>query len=434
MQLKFEEGQTVMFNFELNMLEGFPLNVPINLEIRNLAGTTVFWSTTISAAGVVSGSFTAPISADYKIVLSVNNTTGNDIGITIDNFYVYTQPSLSNDYVSLFLPDVLSYNDYYPFGSLVPNRHRSTDDYRYGFQGQEKDDELKGEGNSLNYTFRMHDPRVGRFFATDPLEKDYPWNSPYAFSENRVIDGVELEGLEFHNIGSPTNFDPKEIANDKAGREMASLISAPIIIDIFLTKGWLSRSLIAYTTGDLFHSMQMQTYYRDKGNEEKAKTYEQEGADATKALIIEGLSAKFVSKLGALQKIAKRETLAKLWKIECRYVNFERKVFTETFKEGDVLYQYRIPGEDKGNYYVKSLEVKPGDVGLDPSEYTEVYKVTITAKEAKALNSTHVENAPYWKDVVNNVDNPRITTGGGVQIYSSEIKASADFQKIVPTN
>ena len=34
------------------------------------------------------------------------------------------------------------------------------------------------------------------FFATDPLEKKYPWNSPYAFSENRVIDGVELEGLE----------------------------------------------------------------------------------------------------------------------------------------------------------------------------------------------------------------------------------------------
>jgi hypothetical protein len=59
------------------------------------------------------------------------------------------------------------------------------------------DNELKGEGNSLNYTFRMHDPRIGRFFATDPLFADYPHNSPYAFSENRVIDGVELEGLEF---------------------------------------------------------------------------------------------------------------------------------------------------------------------------------------------------------------------------------------------
>ena len=92
--------------------------------------------------------------------------------------------------------------DYTPFGSLVPNRHRSTDDYRYGFQGQEKDDELKGEGNSLNYTFRMHDPRVGRFFATDPLEKKYPWYSPYQFSGNRLIDMIELEGLEPAQAGN----------------------------------------------------------------------------------------------------------------------------------------------------------------------------------------------------------------------------------------
>ena len=77
---------------------------------------------------------------------------------------------------------------------LVPNRHGSSDRYRYGFQGQEKDDELKGEGNSLNYTFRMHDPRMGRFFAVDPLARSYPWNSPYAFSENRVIDGIGERG------------------------------------------------------------------------------------------------------------------------------------------------------------------------------------------------------------------------------------------------
>ena len=81
---------------------------------------------------------------------------------------------------------------------LVPNRHHSYEhiDYRYGFQGQEKDDELKGKGNSINYTFRMHDPRVGRFFAVDPLEKEYPFYSPYAFSGNRVLDAKEIEGKE----------------------------------------------------------------------------------------------------------------------------------------------------------------------------------------------------------------------------------------------
>jgi RHS repeat-associated protein len=68
--------------------------------------------------------------------------------------------------------------------------------YRYGFQGQEKDDEVKGEGNSVNYKYRMHDPRIGRFFAVDPLTNEYPHNSPYAFSENVVINAIELEGLE----------------------------------------------------------------------------------------------------------------------------------------------------------------------------------------------------------------------------------------------
>jgi RHS repeat-associated protein len=66
----------------------------------------------------------------------------------------------------------------------------------YSFQAQEHDNELKGDGNSLNYKYRMHDPRLGRFFAIDPLSKGYPWNSPYAFSENDVVSCIELEGAE----------------------------------------------------------------------------------------------------------------------------------------------------------------------------------------------------------------------------------------------
>ena len=49
----------------------------------------------------------------------------------------------------------------------------------------------------------MHDPRIGRFFAVDPLAREYPYYSPYAFSENRVIYGVELEGLEYYPV-NPT--------------------------------------------------------------------------------------------------------------------------------------------------------------------------------------------------------------------------------------
>ncbi|HBH05977.1 MAG TPA: hypothetical protein DDX92_05190 [Flavobacteriales bacterium] len=90
------------------------------------------------------------------------------------------------------------------YGTKIVNRgtYQTAENtgYRYGFQGQEKDDEWKGSGNSINYKYRMHDPRLGRFLSLDPLAPDYPHNSPYAFSENRVIDGVELEGLEYETI------------------------------------------------------------------------------------------------------------------------------------------------------------------------------------------------------------------------------------------
>jgi RHS repeat-associated protein len=95
-----------------------------------------------------------------------------------------------------FVTEVLSANEYGAFGNLLNGRGFSQRDYRYGFQGQEKDDEVKGEGNSVNYKYRMHDPRVGRFFAIDPLSSKYPFYSPYAFSGNRVIDAVEQEGLQ----------------------------------------------------------------------------------------------------------------------------------------------------------------------------------------------------------------------------------------------
>ena len=88
--------------------------------------------------------------------------------------------------------------NYYPFGVEFEGRKWVANERNtHGFQGQLLDDDIKGEGNSVNYKYRMHDPRIGRFFAIDPLAQNYAHNSPYAFSENRVIDGVELEGLEF---------------------------------------------------------------------------------------------------------------------------------------------------------------------------------------------------------------------------------------------
>jgi RHS repeat-associated protein len=90
---------------------------------------------------------------------------------------------------------VSSCRDYYPFGMEMPGRSYEAGDYRFGFQAQEGDPEWF-EG-ALSFKYRIHDPRIGRFLSVDPLFREYPWNSTYAFSENRLIDGVDLEGGEY---------------------------------------------------------------------------------------------------------------------------------------------------------------------------------------------------------------------------------------------
>ncbi|SHI73374.1 RHS repeat-associated core domain-containing protein [Mesonia phycicola] len=78
-------------------------------------------------------------------------------------------------------------NDYYPFGMLLPGRHGNTSDYRYGFNGMELDNEIKGEGNSYDFGARMLDPRVGRWFASDPARAKTPGLTPYRFGFNNPI-------------------------------------------------------------------------------------------------------------------------------------------------------------------------------------------------------------------------------------------------------
>jgi RHS repeat-associated protein len=118
-----------------------------------------------------------------------------------------------------FVIDMVWLRDYYPFGAIMPDRHSSSD-YRYSFQNQECDQEIYGEGNAYAFEYRMHDPRLGRFWSIDPLAAKYPYNSPYAFSENSTIAFIELEGLEkFYSadmkyLGSYSNNDDIMVMKD----------------------------------------------------------------------------------------------------------------------------------------------------------------------------------------------------------------------------
>ena len=54
----------------------------------------------------------------------------------------------------------------------MPGRTFNSTSYRYGFDGMEKDDEIKGGGNSYTTLHRQYDSRLGRWFSTDPEEDE----------------------------------------------------------------------------------------------------------------------------------------------------------------------------------------------------------------------------------------------------------------------
>jgi len=132
---------------------------------------------------------------------------------------------------------ILEENHYYPFGlkhkkygavdkdwfivdndtlyaigiDVVPPQGRKS--YQYKYQGQERQDELGLNWDSFKW--RNYDFAIGRFMSIDPLAEKYAYQSPYNFAENRVVDGNELEGLEWVDANGNKVYDPK--ANEGKG-------------------------------------------------------------------------------------------------------------------------------------------------------------------------------------------------------------------------
>jgi RHS repeat-associated protein len=87
----------------------------------------------------------------------------------------------------------------------MPSRHwqaYSLDQYRFGFQGMRKGNQLYGDGNLYETPFRNYDPRLGRWLLPDPIQ--HPWQGSYtAFNNNPIyfVDPMGLEGEESDGSG-----------------------------------------------------------------------------------------------------------------------------------------------------------------------------------------------------------------------------------------
>ena len=79
---------------------------------------------------------------------------------------------------------------------MMPGREYQAQPSRFGFNGKENDNDVKGFGNQQDYGMRIYDPRIGRFLSVDPLTRRFPYYTPYQSSGNDPIRFIDLDGME----------------------------------------------------------------------------------------------------------------------------------------------------------------------------------------------------------------------------------------------
>ncbi|HPF00905.1 MAG TPA: RHS repeat-associated core domain-containing protein [Bacteroidales bacterium] len=140
----------------------------------------------------------------------LTNHLGNVLA-TISDHKLPFSSNVNDGTVDYFLADITSSQDYYPFGMIMPERNWNSSSYRFGFNGKENDNEVKGTGNFISFEFRDYDSRLGRFVTIDPLSAKYPWQSPYAFAANNPILYVDIMGLGPGDPPTSTKSDANSI-------------------------------------------------------------------------------------------------------------------------------------------------------------------------------------------------------------------------------
>ncbi|MBQ4819031.1 DUF6443 domain-containing protein [Aquimarina sp. MMG016] len=150
--------------------------------------------------------------------------------------------------------EILQERNYYPFGL----EHKGYNDIVRGtknnlktFQDQEFTEDLGL--NTHEWKYRVSDPAIGRFWQIDPLAEDYVYNGTYNFSENRVIDAVELEGLEKILI---VDLDKRPQDNGTAGKTYTAQM-------YYLNE----------TTGEVSGPYRSSTYPNSKSNSDNSTSY-----------------------------------------------------------------------------------------------------------------------------------------------------------------
>lgn len=91
----------------------------------------------------------------------ISNHLGNVLTVFSDKKHTLSNTNRTTPYI-------LSTTDYDPFGMIMNGRDWNPGEYRFGFNGQEKDQEIYNNQSTTTATFWEYDGRIGRRWNLDP--------------------------------------------------------------------------------------------------------------------------------------------------------------------------------------------------------------------------------------------------------------------------
>ena len=316
--------------------------------------------------------------------------------------------------------------------------------YRYGFNGKENDNEVKGQGNWQDYGNRMYDPRISRFPSIDPITSSYPELTPYQFASDNPVMNIDLDGLEgmAGNIASPGKWHIPGDANDDGHltkqelKEGGTIMTATALlpVEVFVTKGWITRTLFASQIAGAFEHNRANTPESRAAQDLRSREALADAFLSWGAGKMLGVS--FNAGASALKGLAKnRFNFAKGFYEAAGYeekrvldhiggIDLNEKVLETTLKKGTVIEQWRqvdlSNGALKAGDYYTLPGADPTKLGVD---LTGRVKVSITLNEdTKFLQSTAGDITDTWSKPGQAIN----VKGGETQLFQVNVNGTVN--------
>jgi hypothetical protein len=169
-------------------------HMPVTMTVNLLYADKTLYIAVAEASATNTGSYT-------NLLYSANMGTGtytfsfvptqSKVELKIDYPYFNTKPMLC------FTLDSVNYKQQTGNGTstqLVQISNKLKGGYRFGFNGQEKVDEIAGAGNHTTAEFWEYDTRLGRRWNRDPKFFKYPGETPYSVMHNNPIKFNDPDG------------------------------------------------------------------------------------------------------------------------------------------------------------------------------------------------------------------------------------------------